>query len=61
MPVTRPLNRRNQTGFVPGDLDRSGLPAAPALNLAPSKGMRDPSTGNVFHVASPTHIVTRPA
>ena len=59
MPITRPLNQRTSTTFYPGALDRSGLPAAPALTLPPSKGMRDPLTGNVFHVASPVHIVTR--
>ena len=47
------------TLHIPAVLDQSEMAVAPALSLPPSIGMRDPTTGAVFHVAGPAHVVTQ--
>lgn len=46
------------TLHVQSVLDQSEMATAPALTLPPSVGMKDPKSGQVFHVAGPAHIVT---
>ena len=46
------------TLHVQSVLDQSQMAATPTLQLPPSIGMKDPQTGQVFHVAGPAHVVT---
>jgi hypothetical protein len=49
--TTRPFVNK-QVVFIPRTMPKGG---SPALNLAPSKGMREPGTGISTHTVAPQH------